>query len=192
MARPSFLNVRELARRLSSPKTTRGGKVKQHLRRAIQLETLENRHLMAGNVAGTVFNDLNANGVDDPGENGIAGVTVFIDANASGTLNPGELSTVTDSKGKYNITGVPAGVRDVYEIPPSGFIPTPGLPIIAPFKFKTTKRRASSLVMLSVLPPLAISRAMSLSMPMKTASVNQAKMAWSAGPCSSTTTATAC
>lgn len=132
MARPSFLNVREIARRLASATAKRGGGarrengVRHHLRRAIQLETLENRHLMAGNVAGTVFNDLNANGADDAGENGIAGVTVFIDANGSGTLNPGELSTVTDNKGKYNIPNVPAGVRDVYEIPPSGFIPTPG------------------------------------------------------------------
>ena len=126
MARTSFLNVRELARRLTSPKPMRGGRVKHQLRRAIQLETLEHRHLMVGDVAGLVFNDLNANGVDDPGENGLAGVTVFIDANGSGTLNPGELSTVTDSKGKYTINGVPAGVRDVYEVLPAGFIPTPG------------------------------------------------------------------
>lgn len=126
MARPSVFNVRELARRLSSTNPTRGGKAKQHLRRAIRLEALENRHLMVGDVTGTVFHDFNANGTDDGADDGLPGVTVFIDANASGTLNPGELFAVTDSQGKYAITGVPAGIRDVYEIPPDGFIPTPG------------------------------------------------------------------
>ena len=126
MARPSFLNVRELARRLSPPKSTRGGKAKQHLRRAIQLETLESRHLMVGDVSGTVFHDFNANGADDGADDGLPGVTVFVDANGSGTLNPGEKFAVTDSQGKYLITGIPAGIREVYEIPPAGFIPTPG------------------------------------------------------------------
>ncbi len=142
MARTSFSSMRSLARRLTTSSSANGGaKSKSHLRRAIRLEALEHRHLMAGNVAGTVFNDVNANGADDPGENGIGGVTVFIDNNASGTLNPGELFAVTDSKGKYNIPNVPAGIRDVYEIPPAGFIPPPALPTIAQFKCSTTKRR---------------------------------------------------
>ncbi len=119
---PSFLRLRRKQALFSKQNTKR---VKE-LRRSIQLEMLENRQVMAGDIAGTVFNDLNANGLDDPSENGIPGVTVFVDANASGTLNPGEQFAVTDTKGKYTITGVPAGIRELYEVVPVGFSPTPG------------------------------------------------------------------
>lgn len=95
-------------------------------RRAFLLEMLENRQVMAGDITGTVFNDLNANGVDDPVENGLPGWTVFVDTNNSGTYNPGEPFAVTDVNGKYGIAGVPAGTVNVYEIPRDGFSPTPG------------------------------------------------------------------
>ncbi|MCC6511947.1 MAG: hypothetical protein IT423_22810, partial [Pirellulaceae bacterium] len=95
-------------------------------RRAFLLEVLENRQVMAGDITGTVFNDLNANGVDDPSENGLPGWTVFVDTNSSGTYNPGEPFAVTDDKGKYGIAGVPAGTVTVYEIPQDEFSPTPG------------------------------------------------------------------
>lgn len=95
-------------------------------RRAFLLEMLENRQVMAGDITGTVFNDLNANGVDDPVENGLPGWTVFVDTNSSGTFNPGEPFAVTDDKGKYGIANVPAGTVSLYEIPQEGFSPTPG------------------------------------------------------------------
>ncbi|HND54910.1 MAG TPA: hypothetical protein PLV92_21000, partial [Pirellulaceae bacterium] len=47
-------------------------------------ESLEDRRLMAGDIAGTVFNDLNANGVNDTTDPGLSGWTVFADTNADG------------------------------------------------------------------------------------------------------------
>jgi hypothetical protein len=38
-------------------------------------------------VSGTVFNDLNSDGVRDVGESGIAGRTVYIDVNNNSTLD---------------------------------------------------------------------------------------------------------
>jgi VCBS repeat-containing protein len=95
-------------------------------RRLWQPEALESRQLMAGDITGTVFNDLNGNGLDDPSENGLAGWTVFVDANGNGALDLGERSTATDSKGKYELLGVPVGNLSVYEIPQDGFHPSPG------------------------------------------------------------------
>ncbi len=90
------------------------------------LESLENRSLMVGDITGVVFADTNANGIDDPAENGLAGWTVFADTNNDGAFTPGEPSTVTDVKGKYALTGLPAVATTVYDIPQDGYSPTPG------------------------------------------------------------------
>ncbi|MEQ1825297.1 MAG: Ig-like domain-containing protein [Pirellula sp.] len=81
---------------------------------------------MAGDFAGNVFHDVNANGINESGEDGLAGWTVFVDANRDGRLNAGEPSTVTDSRGKFLITGLPAGSTVVYEIVQPGYSPSPG------------------------------------------------------------------
>lgn len=71
-------------------------------------------------IAGTVFDDANANGTFD-GEAGIAGVTVFIDANNNSALDSGEVSTVTDAGGNYSFTsGITAGTYTVRAIAPAG------------------------------------------------------------------------
>ena len=90
------------------------------------MESLEKRQLLTGDVSGTVFNDLNLNGVDDPSEPGLPGWTVFIDANGDGALSAGEQSTTTDTKGKFAILGVPAGTTSIYEVLQSGYSPAPG------------------------------------------------------------------
>ncbi len=95
-------------------------------RKAAGLESLESRQLLTGDISGTVFHDLNANGVDDPSENGLAGWTVFVDTNGDGALNSGELSTTTDDKGKYAIVGIAAGTAQVYEVVQSPYAPTSG------------------------------------------------------------------
>ncbi len=43
-----------------------------------------------GNVAGTIFDDINANGVLDADERGIGGINVFVDVNKDGLLSTGE------------------------------------------------------------------------------------------------------
>jgi uncharacterized repeat protein (TIGR01451 family) len=82
-----------------------------------------------GSIAGTVFNDLNGNGVADGGEPGLANVTVSY---AGGT--PATSGTVTtDSNGHYIISNLPAGTgANSYTVnytPPSGFVNTGTAPL---------------------------------------------------------------
>lgn len=81
---------------------------------------------MAGDITGVVYLDANANGIDDPAENGLPGWTVFVDTNGDGRLNSGEPSTITDVKGRYALVGLPAGPTTVYEVLEPEFSPTPG------------------------------------------------------------------
>jgi serine-aspartate repeat-containing protein C/D/E len=90
------------------------------------VEVLEDRTLMAGDFAGTIFNDLNSNGVKDATDNGLAGWTLFADTNNDGRFNTGEPTAVTDVKGKFTILGLPAGNVTIYEVVEPGFKPTPG------------------------------------------------------------------
>jgi hypothetical protein len=67
-------------------------------RRLLNLEPLEDRSLLSGNViSGFVFNDLNNNGLFDPGEKGIANVPLEL-LNASGTVIG---TAITDANGYY-------------------------------------------------------------------------------------------
>ncbi len=94
--------------------------------RKLTVESLEPRNLLAGDVAGTIFDDLNNNGVKDGGENGIAGMTVFVDFDRSGGLDIGEPSTVTNKDGDYLLTGIAAGMQNIREILPTGWTPSTG------------------------------------------------------------------
>ncbi|MFM7058543.1 MAG: SdrD B-like domain-containing protein, partial [Planctomycetota bacterium] len=89
-----------------------------------------NRDLHQFSFSGTVFHDVNANGVRDPGERGLSGVTVFLDTNANGVHDAGEPSTVSqldffftpaiDETGNYSFTHLGRGNYSVREIvPPS-------------------------------------------------------------------------
>lgn len=74
-------------------------------RRCLTLEMLEGRVVPAGGqVTGTVFLDLNANGVHDTSEPGLQFRTVYVDANGNGQLDPGEGSTTTDANGIYTLS----------------------------------------------------------------------------------------
>jgi hypothetical protein len=54
-------------------------------------------------ISGTVFQDININGVQDPGEPGVAGVTIFLDLDGTGMPQAGDPTTITDSKGNFQI-----------------------------------------------------------------------------------------
>jgi hypothetical protein len=88
-----------------------------------------------GTVSGIVFDDVNADGLRDPGERGLSGITVFLDTNTNGLLDPGEPSTVTqvdyfftpaiDETGNYSFTHLGRGNYSVREIVPPSQNATP-------------------------------------------------------------------
>ena len=65
-----------------------------------------------------IWNDLNKNGIQDPGEPGIAGVTVTLYNNSAVAIR----TTVTDNNGFYQFTDLPAGTYTLGITPPVGYI----------------------------------------------------------------------
>src|SRR5262245_10304060 len=78
------------------------------------LELLESR-LAPASVGNRVWQDLNGNGIQDPGESGIAGAVVelFQSQNAiTGDSDDNSLAAqVTDANGNYQFTNAPDGVN---------------------------------------------------------------------------------
>ena len=79
---------------------------------------------MTGSISGLKFNDLNGDGVQQPGELGLSGISVFLDANNNGLLDAGESNTVTDGTGNYHFTNLFAGTYRVREVPQAGILQT--------------------------------------------------------------------
>jgi hypothetical protein len=75
-------------------------------------------------LMGTKFNDVDGNGVQDPGEQGTEGVVVYLDQNNNGELDPGEQSTTTGASGDYVFNNLPVGEYVVREVVPEGYLPT--------------------------------------------------------------------
>ena len=84
------------------------------------VEPLERRALLAANINGTVFDDVNANGVRDNGEAGLAGQRVFIDLNFDGRFTNNEPSVLTNSSGGYTFVNRPAGIQRIAHVLPTG------------------------------------------------------------------------
>ncbi len=70
-----------------------------------------------GSIGDTVFHDINANGIQETGDHGIAGATVKL-LNSAGTVIA---TTTTDSQGKYLFSGLSAGDYKVQFFKPTGF-----------------------------------------------------------------------
>ena len=65
---------------------------------------------LAATKSGTKFEDANANGTFDSGEEGLAGWTIYIDANGNNSFDAGESFEVTDVNGKYSFVDLKPGV----------------------------------------------------------------------------------
>ncbi len=90
-------------------------------RRVTRFEALESRQLLAADITGAVYNDLNGDGVHNNGEVGLANWTVFLDLDSNGNLDAGEPSTFTSADGKYDFRGLAAGDYRVAEVVRSGW-----------------------------------------------------------------------
>jgi hypothetical protein len=73
-------------------------------------------------ISGTVFNDLNGDGLRDPfTENALVGRTVFVDLNNDGKLNSNELSTTVDQYGNFQLYNLVPGTYTLRTIVPAGW-----------------------------------------------------------------------
>jgi hypothetical protein len=75
-------------------------------------------------ISGTVFNDLNGNGVKDAGDLGIQGRTVFIDLDNDLQLDANEKWTTTDASGNFILSALTAGTYKVRTLQPAGWAQT--------------------------------------------------------------------
>ncbi|MFW6108061.1 MAG: glycoside hydrolase family 113, partial [bacterium] len=80
------------------------------------LEPLEPRVLLDGSIAGTVFDDLDADGARDPGEPGLPGRAVYLDLDDDGALGDTEPHTSSSWAGAYEFTGLAAGTYTVRQV----------------------------------------------------------------------------
>jgi serine-aspartate repeat-containing protein C/D/E len=71
--------------------------------------------------SGIKFHDLNADGVKDEGEPGLAGWTIYVDYDDDGILDEGEPYAVTDANGDYTIIGIVPGTWKVKEVAQTGW-----------------------------------------------------------------------
>ncbi|MFM6860357.1 MAG: SdrD B-like domain-containing protein, partial [Dolichospermum sp.] len=77
-----------------------------------------------GSIQGSKWNDANANGIWDGGEQALAGWTIYIDSVTNGQLDPWELSTVTNADGQYTFSNLGPGEYAILEVNQTGWIQT--------------------------------------------------------------------
>jgi hypothetical protein len=77
-----------------------------------------------GSVSGTKFEDLNANGVRDSNESGLAGWNITINGTDSITGTTVTQTTTTQANGNYNFTGLTAGTYTISETQKVGWVQT--------------------------------------------------------------------
>ena len=71
----------------------------------------------ASDVSGTVFKDIDGNGLRGPTEPALSGWQVFVDLNEDGLLTPGELVTTSAADGSYTLVAVPRGRQMITQVP---------------------------------------------------------------------------
>jgi autotransporter-associated beta strand protein len=72
-------------------------------------------------ITGTVFNDLNGNGIRDVGEPGIPNVVVHLDKNNDGTIDQ---TAITNANGFYSFINLDPGTYAIRQVVPPGFVQT--------------------------------------------------------------------
>ena len=77
-----------------------------------------------GEIRGSVFNDLNADGVKNSSETGLEGWTIFLDLDADGAPDAGERTATTDATGAYVLSDIGPGNYTVAVTAPSEWLQT--------------------------------------------------------------------
>jgi hypothetical protein len=90
--------------------------------------TLTTSVTTTGSIAGTVFNDINGNGVRDSGDPGLSGWRVFLDTDGDWGWDSTEKYVYSDASGNYSLTGLAAATYNVREVSPSGWNRTASSP----------------------------------------------------------------
>ena len=78
--------------------------------------------LTTSTIAGSVFIDLNGDGIKSPGEFGLSGYQVFLDRNNNTVRNRGESIVTSDGGGRYSFEGLAPGTHRVRLVPRGGTI----------------------------------------------------------------------
>ena len=78
-------------------------------------------NLPTGSISGFKFNDLNANGINEPTEPRVANWPIYLDLNNNGVREPNEPSTLTNPQGNFSFINLPQGSYVVREVPQPGF-----------------------------------------------------------------------
>jgi hypothetical protein len=73
-----------------------------------------------GKISGTVFNDIDNDGVKDSNEAGLVGRRVFVDSDKDGVWDNNERSVLTTTGGAYAFTNLPAATFRVRQVLASG------------------------------------------------------------------------
>ncbi|MGB8688753.1 MAG: SdrD B-like domain-containing protein [Microcoleus sp.] len=74
-----------------------------------------------GSISGFKFNDLNANGIDEPTEPKVANWPIYLDLNNNNSLDPIEPATLTNAQGNFSFINLGQGSYLVREVPQPGF-----------------------------------------------------------------------
>jgi hypothetical protein len=85
-----------------------------------------------GSIGVHLFNDANANGVQDTSEAGLAGFGTFLDLNDNGVFDGNDIREIADSSGNMTFSNLPAGTYWLEQMVPAGYVvttPTTGFPI---------------------------------------------------------------
>jgi hypothetical protein len=78
----------------------------------------------SASISGSVFDDANANGLQDPGELNLSGWTVYLDVDNFGTLEINEPTIATDANGDFSFNGLLPGTYIVRVVAPAGWSQT--------------------------------------------------------------------
>jgi len=78
-------------------------------------------NVQVGTISGLKFNDVNANGILDPGESTLPNWQIFLDINNNGTPDSNEPLTSTNGQGNYSFVNLPPGNYPVREVQQPNF-----------------------------------------------------------------------